>query len=262
MSEVKFDHIVLGVRARHDSARPHPVENPAWANAEHDIGIMLDAYDTLSATCARLERELGDVKRNRQAMIDLFNEQKPNLLALQAERDALRARVEDSELSLRAYDTGMTSEYWLRHAPLSSTSAALQRTPERGAEAPLPTFGTANSAVCPRCKTSPFVMIPRMGISHLCPDGKPPHDPSPFGATDQPIAVRPFKVGDRVKFKHDNGGHVLTITELTDKGFKYTNEPYCIHPLMGMVHGGETFDESYYALIDSPAHQTDEGPTK
>jgi hypothetical protein len=46
MSEVE------GIRARHKSARPKPGIDPAWANAEHDIGLLLKEYDWM-----RLDRD-------------------------------------------------------------------------------------------------------------------------------------------------------------------------------------------------------------
>jgi len=52
------------------------------------------------------------------------------------------------------------------------------------------------------------------------------------------------KVGDKFLEKHSN--RILTITELTEKGLKYTCEPYSIKigydagiPQLGMVSGGE-----------------------
>lgn len=35
------------IRAAHLSARPDPTVNPAWANAEHDIGVLLSEIDRL-----------------------------------------------------------------------------------------------------------------------------------------------------------------------------------------------------------------------
>lgn len=35
------------IRRAHASARPNPAANPAWANAENDIGILLAEIDRL-----------------------------------------------------------------------------------------------------------------------------------------------------------------------------------------------------------------------
>lgn len=42
--------------ARHRSARPDPVANPAWANSEHDMGRLIEIDD---ARIADLERDLA-----------------------------------------------------------------------------------------------------------------------------------------------------------------------------------------------------------
>lgn len=39
---------VEGVRARHLACTPDPTVNPAWANAEVDIAILLTCYDALA----------------------------------------------------------------------------------------------------------------------------------------------------------------------------------------------------------------------
>jgi hypothetical protein len=44
--------VVKGIRARHKSATPKPGINPAWANAEVDIGLLLKEYDWM-----RLDRD-------------------------------------------------------------------------------------------------------------------------------------------------------------------------------------------------------------
>lgn len=47
-------HIDLqNIRARHESCRPNPVENPAWAYAEQDIGTLLIEIDRLRSTGER-----------------------------------------------------------------------------------------------------------------------------------------------------------------------------------------------------------------
>lgn len=44
---MKIDRTVVdAVRARHEAARPKAGVNPAWANAEHDIGLLLEYIDS------------------------------------------------------------------------------------------------------------------------------------------------------------------------------------------------------------------------
>jgi hypothetical protein len=66
-----------------------------------------------------------------------------------------------------------------------------------------------------------------------------------------------FKVGDRVVWAHGHGdGNVLTVTELTARGFKYKlDRPVCIHPLIGSYDSGEIFDPSYYRLAEAVTEQ-------
>jgi hypothetical protein len=40
------------IRRAHKSARPNPAANPAWANAENDIGVLLDRIDELERRLA------------------------------------------------------------------------------------------------------------------------------------------------------------------------------------------------------------------
>jgi len=51
-----------GLIARHKGARPNPTENPAWANCEHDMGVLIAALERL-----REERDaaLVDARRYR-----------------------------------------------------------------------------------------------------------------------------------------------------------------------------------------------------
>lgn len=53
MSRVETIKHVDGVRARWLSAHADPTVNPAWANAERDIGLLLQDYDELAAELAR-----------------------------------------------------------------------------------------------------------------------------------------------------------------------------------------------------------------
>lgn len=44
---MKIDRTVVeSIRARHEAARPKAGVNPAWANAEHDIGLLLEYIDS------------------------------------------------------------------------------------------------------------------------------------------------------------------------------------------------------------------------
>ena len=60
------------------------------------------------------------------------------------------------------------------------------------------------------------------------------------------------KVGDRIKMF--GATREITVTELTERGFRYTvDEPYCLAPFLGMHDGGEHFgvdgevaDDDYY----------------
>jgi hypothetical protein len=50
---------VEGVRRRHLSAKPDPCVNPAWANAEVDISILLACYDALAECCIMAREALA-----------------------------------------------------------------------------------------------------------------------------------------------------------------------------------------------------------
>ena len=54
---------VESIRARHKNARPNPIVNPAWANAERDIGALLDAYDKLLGEWYSMSQDDGKVER-------------------------------------------------------------------------------------------------------------------------------------------------------------------------------------------------------
>ena len=52
------------------------------------------------------------------------------------------------------------------------------------------------------------------------------------------------KIGD--KFKEKNTGRIITVSELTDKGFNYTCEPYSqkfsnFPPQFGTISGGQLY---------------------
>lgn len=40
--------VVESIRARHKNAQPSPSINPAWANAEKDLSMLLREYDVLA----------------------------------------------------------------------------------------------------------------------------------------------------------------------------------------------------------------------
>ena len=54
-----MNEAVEGIRRRHAGARPNPTENPAWANSELDLGLLLGHYDALAAQLAELRKHLG-----------------------------------------------------------------------------------------------------------------------------------------------------------------------------------------------------------
>lgn len=54
---------VEGVRARHKAARPNPIENPAFANAEVDISFLLTAYDSRWTEMLRYKRALERIEQ-------------------------------------------------------------------------------------------------------------------------------------------------------------------------------------------------------
>jgi hypothetical protein len=61
MSRVETIKHVEGVRARWMSAHADPTINPAWANAERDIGLLLQDYDALAAELAAAEKLYADL---------------------------------------------------------------------------------------------------------------------------------------------------------------------------------------------------------
>lgn len=56
---------IAQIRAAHQSARPNPAVNPAWANAEHDIGVLL-------ATITTLERQLATAREALEACASIL----------------------------------------------------------------------------------------------------------------------------------------------------------------------------------------------
>jgi hypothetical protein len=55
MTRVEIIKHVDGVRARWLGAHADPTINPAWANAERDIGLLLQDYAALAADLTKLE---------------------------------------------------------------------------------------------------------------------------------------------------------------------------------------------------------------
>jgi hypothetical protein len=50
---------IESIRARHQGAKPDPTANPAWANAEVDIGRLLAAYDAQTIELATYKETLA-----------------------------------------------------------------------------------------------------------------------------------------------------------------------------------------------------------
>ena len=53
---------IAQIQAAHQSARPNPAANPAWANAEHDIGVLLALITTLKAERDALCKTIWDAE--------------------------------------------------------------------------------------------------------------------------------------------------------------------------------------------------------
>lgn len=65
-----------------------------------------------------------------------------------------------------------------------------------------------------------------------------------------------FRVGDRIVEHPDNGHGYATVTELTERGFKYVlDTPYTLHWALGKVTGGESFYDNYWRVATDAATQ-------
>lgn len=60
-------------------------------------------------------------------------------------------------------------------------------------------------------------------------------------------AIRP---GMRLRSTLDGAIQEVTVTELTDRGFTYTCEPFCIHPLLGTISSGEHYGVDGEAMFE------------
>ena len=75
---------VEGVRARYLACTPDPTANPAWANAEVDIAILLECYNALAERCLEARSALAaltdlptDITVRNLAPPDLIRFEKP-----------------------------------------------------------------------------------------------------------------------------------------------------------------------------------------
>lgn len=59
------------IRAAHLAARPDPAANPAWANAEHDIGVLLAEIERLNAENAYASSQ-AEIERARAYLRNLL----------------------------------------------------------------------------------------------------------------------------------------------------------------------------------------------
>lgn len=104
MTRVETIKHVEGVRARWLGAHADPTINPAWANAERDIGLLLQDYDALAAELAQTEAQLSDAIRLHLLDADRIRALAAELArcrAANAYDGAAHKRVADLEAALR-----------------------------------------------------------------------------------------------------------------------------------------------------------------
>ena len=82
----------------------------------------------------------------------------------------------------------------------------------------------------------------------------------PTDHTDEWKALRglpmsAIKVGMKLRSTTSATFPIITVTAITEKGFKYSHPPHCWHPLMGSSEEGECYGQdgwSFYELAEPP----------